>query len=169
MIAQTWERVRSLTEIGRVDIHEQFLDLTVRSKVAYEQKHHPVVAEAAERLLAELLAQGHLERGAALESAMLMLLGRVAWRAHCLEQARTSKPLTTHDLVQILRELKVGTAEVDAICRGVVLTFQTSLADSAQELHFAHKSSRVSRGAFLGISLAGVARCQAQAARVGRS
>ena len=142
MIAQTWERVRSRTEIARVDVYEQFLDLTIRSKLEYEQKHHPVVAEAAERLLAELLAQGHLERGATLENAMLMLLGRVAWRAHCLEQGGTAKQLTTHDLVQILRELEVGTAEVDAICRGVVLTFQTSLTDAAQELHFAHKSFR---------------------------
>ena len=144
MVAETWAQVRSKAGLGRVDIYEEFVSLTSRSKLKADMAGHPVVAEAADALCGRLLHDGWVVRGAAKEQvrvhAMMELLSRIAWEAHKLEEQR--KPLVGLDIKMLLRDLGLEPRLFELVERGVLLTLRSSLGDGAPELYFTHKSFR---------------------------
>lgn len=154
MIAQAWESVKERSNVERVDIYENFIGLTARSKLEYDRKHHAVVAEAATVLTRHLAQRGDLDGAAPPHRGMIELLARLAWKAHQLEQRHqrerahgldqsTVEPaLRSCHVRALLDELEVPSERLELVERGVLLTMRTSLDDTDATFHFTHKSFR---------------------------
>lgn len=155
-------------------IYEAFFRAIAWGKYERDRDAHPVILKAARALREALEARSLLaanedmssarlgnhqtDERDQLTSAMLWLMGRVAWQARCLQQLAKPKALTRSQVDHILdRELDLDDSKVADVARdGLLLAMQADLSESSRPILFGHQSFRE----FL------VARCWAELLRV---
>jgi uncharacterized protein YjbI with pentapeptide repeats len=145
MVAFTWKvRTNEAEAPSLAEIYEHFFQqiATGKAETGNQEKHAPI-AKASEALLAELQSSGALDSMAKLPDAMLWLMGRVAWEAHCLEQQNPSQQLTRRHLENLVHNLKIPTDSINSILFGLILALQTDFHAGADHvILFGHQSFR---------------------------
>ena len=151
-----WDRLNRL--------YESFFRAIAFGKYEQDRDKHPTVIKAAERLLEVLEERGLLSAVASattktgerkadeeetgkrhlLTEAMLWLMSRIAWEAHCLEQVKKPKQLRRRNIEALLEdELKIEEQEtVELVLGGLLLSMQADLSESTRPILFGHKSFR---------------------------
>ncbi|MCA9527868.1 MAG: pentapeptide repeat-containing protein, partial [Myxococcales bacterium] len=128
MIAWTW-RVEAAEGSDVVDVYGRYFEQLTRSKCVYEpdpvhDKGHKVVRRSAMELRRRLAMRGLVSEDAEPATALLWLLGRIAWESR--RKAHVGKALLERHVEVVLRqelELEAGPA-FELINRGVMLGLQ---------------------------------------------
>lgn len=143
MIAYTWdEQVTQI--ISRAALYEAFFQHIAHGKHEQDQRAvHVPIRDSAEHLLGKLVDSGYLKRGELPRDAMLWLMSRVAWKAHCLEQG--GYELCRSDVEDILKKelgMRGDREATRIICGGLLLALQADPDGDDPTLLFGHKSFR---------------------------
>ena len=143
MIAFTWDE-QSAQRTSRAALYETFFRHISQGKHEQDQRaEHHAIQDAARQLLDKLVELGHLGRSALPRDAMLWLMSRAAWKAHCLSQQ--GYEMSRSDLEDILRTELQTRGDRDAtriICGGLLLALQADPDGENPALLFGHKSFR---------------------------
>ncbi len=153
MIAYTWERLQGANQkIPRSLLYERFAYQIARGKLEVDVgSEHDSIRTASAMLRPRLEKQGDIlpgpETDETLTQAMLWLMARVAWRAHCQGQHiidENKQSLFRSDIERLLEEefdLR-GASELTPICSGLLLSLQSDLLGDNQAVVFGHRSFR---------------------------
>ncbi|WNG40247.1 NACHT domain-containing protein [Archangium violaceum] len=142
MIAFTWDDLAG-GGVPRVALYETFFRQIARGKHELDVRaEHGRVLEASKRLIEALLEQGIIDSQSEPRDAMLWLMSRAAWKAHCLSR---EEPLYKHHIEMLVRDelgLRVERDAVQMICGGLLLALQSDPEGEDHALLFGHKSFR---------------------------
>ena len=144
MIAETWDALPDHM-VNQASLYEQFFQQLARGKHERDQgAQHKSIYEASKPLLHRLIERRFLPKDKKEPDAMLWLMGRIAWKHHCLE--RRKENLHKHHVVSILREelrlKEVSETAYQTIASGLMLALQADLLSEDPAILFGHKSFR---------------------------
>jgi uncharacterized protein YjbI with pentapeptide repeats len=143
MIAITWDKFQE-GAVQRVALYEAFLQQLAHGKHKMDVgAEHRQIREAARQLHERLILKRFIPQEAKPHEAMLWLMSRVAWEAHCLEQREEA--LHKRHIEQLVLEeldIKHERALAHSISGGVFLALQADPSNEDHALLFGHKSFR---------------------------
>lgn len=142
MIAHTWDDQSQSGTVGRATIYQRFFRQIAKGKAEQDSDEHKLISDASEQLKSRLVKLDWLDAESDRVDAMLWLLARVAWRAHCL--AQQGKRLKNYEVQKILRdELGLEDEQIERTVRiGLLVAIQADLHAEDHEILFGHKSFR---------------------------
>ncbi|WP_224242439.1 pentapeptide repeat-containing protein [Hyalangium gracile] len=143
MTAFTWDELGG-GKVPRVALYETFFRQIARGKHEMDVRaEHGRVLDASKQLRDALLKQGIIGSKDEPRDAMLWLMSRAAWKAHCLANRKES--LYRHHVEELVRdelELRIERDVVQTICGGLLLALQSDPEGEDHALLFGHKSFR---------------------------
>jgi hypothetical protein len=143
MVAFTWDELGG-DKVPRVALYETFFRQIARGKHELDLRaEHGRVVDASKHLRDALLKQGIINAKDEPRDAMLWLMSRAAWKAHCL--ASNEEQLYKHHVEELVRdelELRIEREVVQSICGGLLLALQSDPEGEDHALLFGHKSFR---------------------------
>jgi hypothetical protein len=142
MIAHTWDEKSQSGTVGRSTIYQRFFRQIAKGKAEQDTDEHKLIFDASEMLKNRLVKLDWLDAESDRVDAMLWLLARVAWRAHCL--AQQDKRLKNFEVQKILRdELGLEDEQIERTVRiGLLVAIQADPHAEEHEILFGHKSFR---------------------------
>ena len=142
MIAHTWDDQSQSGTVGRATTYQRFFRQIAKGKAEQDSDEHKLISDASEQLKSRLVKLDWLDAESDRVDAMLWLLARVAWRAHCL--AQQGKRLKNYEVQKILRdELGLEDEQIERTVRiGLLVAIQADPHAEDHEILFGHKSFR---------------------------